>query len=1822
MPEGTGESTQLGELARLFSGRLSIEEALAQLRLRLLDLTSRNRLLNFRHSTTKTIQVVDAVPTSVYDRLAENKTLRFVPVPDPHPNEYVKEPRRQKPDVRDYAKTLGISTSFELRQRASNLPARGSEGSTLRVLAYPEDLDRQCRHIAKEARSAIEETGTNMLYLVFGFLEWYESDASDRSLLAPLVATPVAIKKGAVDPETGYAIYELSYTGDEISENLSLREKLKLDFGISLPEFDEDKGPEEYFERLEETVRTRDRWKVRRQLTLALLSFAKLLIVRDLDPKNWPKGARRSELVEHKLVRTVFGEISAGGGAGLTPDDHDIDNHPKNNLALIYDADTSQHSALIDALEGGNLVIDGPPGTGKSQTITNLIAEALERGKRVLFVSEKLAALEVVKNRLEMAGLGDFCLELHSHKTSKKRVVEELTARLGAKYPAPKGFEGQLELLEMRKKELQRYADLINSTIGNALGLSVFQVLWRAERHRQEVGAYADAVKDLTVPEATACTIAELGRMEAAVGDLARHYVAVGRYDNAHPWFGFFPTELSPGDDLRLRGCLELLISDTLRVEKGAAALRASVGDETLDVSAQATAELVRVLTGLSDPGDKVHADLLERFFPTEGRVSVDPVAAIEAFRDRAMRCHELISRTRGGLLHGVTPTDEVIGRAASLAAPLKRHGFHTTSLEALVQRTERLRYLVSECERCITTLSQLDEVLGERVTSTEFGLRRAAAILAVCHDAPRELLEYRQESLANPSAREHLARAQRELIRLRAQEKALSGIFYLDTPLEVALLQEALATFREGETWYRFLQGRWRKARKYYRTLARDKSKRAANECAENLATLAEYRRTLERFVTNEDFKGALGKLFKGEATDFDKLGALVGWYERSQAQLSAVGLSSDQFNINTVTPFRIADLAGRADASNSHIDALREASAQVQSLTAGSAYHLHIANEALEWPKRLHVLGALINEIADATEFFQVVGPQGSSVENIEHALRDAQAAAALRSAVENDQTARTLLGPHFAGLESDFDAALETLRWGRTVTQAGLPTAVERTLLSAKARALLVSLRREAGVLLESWRAPQTFADGLKGFGDFDWHQWMATATEKGLEMSPAAIRSRAELALENLDGLLSWTQYVHARKRLIKAGLVSFAERLEAERVTPEVLVSAFLHRFHGSMAESVFRSNPVLARFSGTTHAQLREQFAKLDRELIAMRGKECAARISKATKVAPGASGVLVGDKTEMELIKHLMGLQKPKTPIRQMMKRAGHSIQALKPCFMMGPLAVAQYLEPGAVKFDLVIMDEASQLRPEEAIGSVARADQLVVVGDPKQLPPTSFFDRMMSVDDDGEESTKAAAAESESILDICLPLFPKRTLKWHYRSQHESLIAFSNTSFYDGRLIVFPTPYPRTKRLGLQYFHVSNGQYQNRQNLPEAMRIVDAIVEHMGSRPDDSLGVVTLNITQRDLIEELLEKRLRSFPVGEEFRMKWESEGWPFFIKNLENVQGDERDAIFISTTFGRPPGTEVVRQNFGPVSRDLGWRRLNVLFTRARKSVHLYSSMRPEDIVVDGHTKRGTVALKGYLEYAANGNLISPTFTERGPDSDFEVAVASVLEARGFEVVPQLGVAGFFIDLAVRNPERPGAFIAAIECDGASYHSGVSVRDRDRIRQQILESLGWKGKIWRIWSTDWFRQPQREVEKLLAFLDDRRAQATKEPRYVDEPAVGQPVVSLAQEVVAEACVPQAAQSAVSEDEELYVEVGDCVAYVDVAKPEERLRVQLVDTPSNFDAGVFNEATPLAQALLGATEGDEVELILPGKAKRVFRVLKIERVGVEAAA
>jgi very-short-patch-repair endonuclease len=685
----------------------------------------------------------------------------------------------------------------------------------------------------------------------------------------------------------------------------------------------------------------------------------------------------------------------------------------------------------------------------------------------------------------------------------------------------------------------------------------------------------------------------------------------------------------------------------------------------------------------------------------------------------------------------------------------------------------------------------------------------------------------------------------------------------------------------------------------------------------------------------------------------------------------------------------------------------------------------------------------------------------------------------ARALRDSLENDDSAKMILGAHYKGVATLPAPITRTLSIVRQIAASNFPLEVRNWLLSGEFSERVRWLREwikdfdENGESLAAAERQVVAALGSE-------IPFAKRTSVSALQKAVAAI----DKCRESESFLPIWIDAQRSANQLRTVGMEYLVTLCLSGSIGFDSLCSTFDYLFCDTLLRRLFREHPDLWRLSGVTHEEARSQFASLDRSVISLNQLDIAHRASRRS-VPAGVRGSVVKDTTQLALVSHEITKQRAHIPIRQLMLRAGPAIQGLKPCFMMSPMSVAQFLAPGQLSFDLVVMDEASQLRPEDALGAVARGTQLVIVGDPKQLPPTSYFQR--TLDDEAEESDeKSAVAEGESILDIALSRYqPVRRLRWHYRSQHHSLIAFSNSEFYDDNLVVFPSAYHDHPELGVKYVEVK-GIYENRRNALEAERVVDAILEHIVLYPSDSLGVVTMNFDQRELIEELLDMKLKQDSFSSGWIDSRESTPEPFFIKNLENVQGDERDVIFISVTYG-PDVQGNYFQRFTGVNSASGQRRLNVLITRAKKRTVLFSSLDPDMIRSESTTPWGVRALKGYMHFAKSGVSVSPQISPGAePSNEHEAAVGSVLKAQGYDVVPQVGVSGYYIDLAVRHPRKPGAFLIGIEFDGKSYHSGRSARDRDRLRQMTLENQGWK--IHRIWSTDWFKNRNAEIERLL--------------------------------------------------------------------------------------------------------------------------------------
>lgn len=568
---------------------------------------------------------------------------------------------------------------------------------------------------------------------------------------------------------------------------------------------------------------------------------------------------------------------------------------------------------------------------------------------------------------------------------------------------------------------------------------------------------------------------------------------------------------------------------------------------------------------------------------------------------------------------------------------------------------------------------------------------------------------------------------------------------------------------------------------------------------------------------------------------------------------------------------------------------------------------------------------------------------------------------------------------------------------------------------------------------------------------------------------------------ESNLEDMFQIVTWNQI---ELRLVKKDLGDYVHLFRAWPHKSIRLNDWINYSYYKAMIDFAYNQYAVIRDFNRIEHEGRVKDFVELDSSTLDYASESLYVNFINGLPAPSGAGAMEILRKEWSKKTRHM--------PIRRLLEKAGEAIQRIKPVFMMSPISVATYLPPGEIEFDLLIFDEASQIPAPEALGSIARCQQMLVVGDSKQMPPTSFFSK--SVEQTDDEAEQSDTADMESILDLMKAKAPEKMLAWHYRSKHQSLIHVSNQQFYSNKLVIFPSAGANQNATGLHFRHNPNTHYdrsQTRQNELEAKDVAGAVIQHIEKTPGLSLGVVAFSTQQREAILIELEK-LRSSKKRPEVERFLESKsiGEEFFIKNLENVQGDERDVIFISVGYGKTKEGKL-SQNFGPLNKVGGERRLNVLMTRAKYAMVVFCNFKGDELRTDENSAFGLRALKAFLQYAESGDLPHYEQTGREPDSPFELEVKEVIESFGYEVHAQVGSAGYYIDLAIVDPTAKGRYMLAVECDGASYHSSRSARDRDRLRQAVLEDLGWR--FHRVWSTDWFRNKQQEGKRLRKSIEE---------------------------------------------------------------------------------------------------------------------------------
>ena len=1623
---------------------------------RLLQLDRRNNLLYFKPGRSA-VGIMGIAPDAIDAQLRRSRKGITFPYAPP-------TPRRRGFDVQNAPDPADTPTV-----------RRGD----VETDCEPADLQRRLGNLRRKDREWVEEQGLNVLFLAAGFLNWVDEDG--ELARSPLVLIPCDLERTSPrDP------FRLVREDDDISDNPTLRYQLAR-LGIDLPEFGnesaDDPSIEEYIDSVEDVACDRDGWFVDYDIFLGTFSYSKLAMHQDLIRMK-DEGPR----TEHTRLLARAEPAEAEGpldDASAMPRDSDLLGGRLDDLLDISDqytvlpADFSQLRAVEQARRGENLVIHGPPGTGKSQTIANLVATLLAEGKRVLFVSEKTAALDVVKRRMEECGLGVFCLDLHSDRARKSEVylqlkgaLEDDRARLAASVPV---------------KELVAQRDRLNLVVRllharrEPLGKSVYEVqgLFAKCQHMPRLEA-------LNLPPISDLSMEWVRDAEGAAERIARRPEEFRKH-NSSRWLPLKAARpsLQLADGIRQDMNAVQSAIDTLRAEAGL--VTEWLGRPAIE-SADDTRRVVGLLRHLA-----VSPTVPRPWLSRDAVAKLRRLSQQQAVRQRERR---RLERAVYGWFGSSPPTIDYRSMARAIELSLSESEA-VEKVVGAVWRTALGKNPSEILERVVELATALDSLLPdtdaiakplaeERLDTLgqlEWAAGLAARILAL-EPVPRSWL--RRWAIDDL---EREARGAKALLERLERAEARLGENFSDSLVEL-VDEDMLVRYRaDHQSFWRRLGGAYRRDQRTLRGQLRRPLKLSFEESLAAVDLAVEVKRRRKQWRDMEPrLRDSLGLRFQGRETD----------WQRTLKDLAALrDIRADwRGDANVLHELVAEEHAGERRRAlelahlpvQEHLDRYRRASDAIA--------HSSLSESDLELAKANDVARqALVplRRVRDATaELYRSLVTPPADLGELNQLTMDGLKLMVVSE--EDDRFAPDLaqdFGAFFQRDMTDWDAVSDALQWTTDLLEA----------VNGRVAGTLADHAASPRTSEEYEERVKSLSDGIAAFEQrlrildvrfnisaTDWNSWDA-ARFPDLEAWSEDLR-------ENAGDALAWVEYRNAARELDEQLGDGAADALYAATERAEDAPDTIRRHIYAAWLDATYEAEPALREFSRIDHEDVRDRFRKLDERFPVASRQRVRERVfdkypdKYATSLQSGQLGTLRGELSK----------RRRQIPVRRLIERIPNLLQTLKPCFLMSPLAVSQYLPAGplasdSIEFDTVIFDEASQVWPEDAVPAIDRARQVIVVGDRKQLPPTNFFRTRLNNDDDHDDDDDDDSFEGrESILDVMVGQvgigFAERYLNVHYRSRSESLISFSNNAFYDNRLLTFPCPHPADA--AVRDVYLPNATYdvgRTRTNREEAERVTDIVFELMETQPaDESIGVVALSRPQADLIDTLIEER-RMFSRHLDYRFS-EDEAERFFVKNLENVQGDERDHMILSIGYGPTPAGDVPNR-FGPINRDGGERRLNVAVTRARMSMTVVHSLRAEDVT---STQPGARQLRRYLEYVRNPEFAfeSEVAGLGEPESPFEEAVLAALRQRGHGVDAQVGVSGYRIDLAIRS-EGGERYDLGIECDGFSYHNSPTARDRDWLRQQVLERLGWR--IHRVWSTSWIRDPGTEIAGIEQALQRAR-------------------------------------------------------------------------------------------------------------------------------
>jgi len=1435
-----------------------------------------------------------------------------------------------------------------------------------------------------------------------------------------------------------------------------------------LPEDWETQNLADYFNLINQTV-AQTGWKAEPSIDLSLFSFQKLVIYKDLE-------ANADLVTQHPLIRAVAGIKEDNLIVDGLPEEKDVDRiEAPAQTYQVLDADSSQRVSIEYALHGQSFVMKGPPGTGKSQTIANIIAECIAHGKSVLFVSDKMAALEVVYKRLSEVGLAHFCLELHSSKANKQQVVAELKRSLDEnlvprKLPSAHEFE-----------RMTQYREALNGYVA-----ALHEKRQYFQKSAYEVLSLISSLERVPfVPvgltELGTLTPQKMQELEELVSHLSKVWQVIEELD--FPWLGY----------------------------------RASAYN--LEIRSE-------VLTALNKINETLHELQLEAedfsiklgVFPPETFAKIQWLLTVSQFLFESSKpeAHWLTSSDADKLLNEAKNYSETavwikntrtnlnerytlslfslaLNKSAEIKIGLESLSEMLPSVELqdgeFLQKREKVLAFVRNTQLSLRKWRENSRALAQMLglDSDDFTLNQLKdlsriALLCFAEDKPEpqwfdsKYLEQVEETVSK--AKIHYQ--DYNLLKSRLDETYSDGIYDLE-------LDELIARYSGPyQSGLKIFNSTYRNDQKLIASLANDG--KVPKNVLNDLIDARKVKKLHSQIEESaETVRSLLGHFYHKSKTDFqgaEKAIALtveikkLSWTTQiPENLLKLITNTSNPSPMIKNLGLELQETVDRWQQLAKDLDLYMPAIMPKSEVPITQTSLSLIEEWAMETEKRLNLLNTT------AKEALATCRQEPQSYKQLLEDLSNAEDIRKKEAAIIGEKAQlQTKFGSRFHELETNWDDIVKILDWTIKVQAAFQDAKIPEAYANIAAQGPIAAPSNTE--LIQKYEA------SLKVLHDFEarFETEMKYQNTKLTELKIRVIFERIQALRDRVDDLQVWIDFKDIKNRFTLRGLERFFNRLIQQRPPSADLVDVFRKGVYQEWINNLYNEDEKLGKFRRENHEQLIADFKQLDQNLIHLTSSMV---IEQANSRKPQDILVQAADSEANILLKEA-AKKRQIMPIRTLLQKIPHLIVKLKPCLLMSPITVSQFLPPENNKFDLVLFDEASQIVPEDAIGSIYRGKTLVVAGDNKQLPPTSFFQKNLIDDVDWDELNEDDVEVFDSILDECLGIgLPVKTLKWHYRSRHEDLIAFSNHRFYDDNLITFPAAKAQTDSLGVKLVYVPDGVYDRggkRNNLNEAEKVADLVFKHFRNYPKKTLGVVTFSIAQMEAVEEAIDRRLKDKPEFEQFFKEDRLEG--FFVKNLENVQGDERDVIFFSVGYGYDEQKQMAL-NFGPLNKPGGERRLNVAVTRAREKVLLITSIQASDI--DTETKAiGVQTLRAYLDYAEHGpeSLGSIKNKEGEFESALDEDVAAEIKKMGYDIVPQVGCSGYRIDIGVIDPVSPGCYLLGVECDGSTYKSSNSARDRDRLREQVLRQLGWQ--IHRIWSPSWVSRRDSEIRRLRDDLE----------------------------------------------------------------------------------------------------------------------------------